>query len=55
VECVEEWGDMREHRKIENQAGCCILDKLQGFNGTSEESSQQRVAVVQAGEYKCLD
>ena len=55
VECGEEWGDMREHGKVENQAGYCILDKLQGFDGTSEEPSQQRVAVVQTGEDKCLD
>ena len=41
--------------KVENQAGCSVLDKLQGFDGVGGESSQQRVAVVQTGEDKCLD
>ena len=55
MECVEERGDMRELGKVENQAGCSILDKLHGFNGKSGEPSQQQVAVVQMGEDKCLD
>ena len=41
--------------KVEHQEGCSVLDKLQGFDGTSEEPSQQRVAVVQMGDDKCLD
>jgi hypothetical protein len=55
VECAEERGDMRGLGKVENQAGCSVLDKLQGFDSTSGETSQQRVAVVQTGEDKCLD
>ena len=46
---------MGELVKFENQAGCSVLDKLQGFNGISGEPSQQRVTVVQAGDDKCLD
>jgi hypothetical protein len=55
VECVEECGDMGELVKVEHQAGCSVLDKLQGFDGTSGEINQQRVAVVQKREDKCLD
>jgi hypothetical protein len=29
--------------------------KLQGFDGASRDPSQQRVAVVQTGDDKCLD
>ena len=54
VEWTEERGDMGE-LKVEHQACCSILDKLQGFDGTSREPSQQRVAVVQTGDDKCLD
>ena len=46
VECAEEQGDMGEFRKVEHQAVCSILDKLQGFDGTSRKPNQQRVAVV---------
>ena len=55
VECVEERGDKGELGKVENQAGCCVLDKLHGLDGTSGEHSQQRVAVVQTGKHMCLD
>ena len=55
VGCAEERGDMRELGKVENQEGCCVLDKLQGFEGTSGKPSQQRVAVVQTGKDKSLD
>ena len=27
VECVEEWGVMRELGKVDNQVGCSVLDK----------------------------
>ena len=43
MECEEEWGDMKELGKVENLAGCSVLDKLQGFDGTSGEPSQHRV------------
>ena len=43
VECAEEQDDMRELGKVENQAGCCVLDKLQGFDGTTGEPSQTDV------------
>jgi hypothetical protein len=55
VKCAEEWGDMRELGNVEHQAGCSILDKLQVFDVTSKEPSQQRVAIVQTEEDKCLD
>ena len=55
MECAEEQGDMGELGKVEHQAGSSVLDKLQGFDGTSREPSQQRVAVVQTGDDKCLD
>ena len=41
MEPAEEQGDMGELGKVEHQAGCGILDKLQGFDGTSGEPSQQ--------------
>ena len=41
--------------EVEHQAGCSILDKLQGFDGTSGEPSQQRVAVVQKRDDTFLD
>ena len=46
AECVEEQGDIGE---------LSVLDKSQGFNGTSSEPSQQRVSVVQMGDVKRLD
>jgi hypothetical protein len=46
VECAEDRCDMGELRKVEHKAGCAIMDKLQGFDGTSGEPSQQRVALV---------
>ena len=55
VECAEERGDMGEFGKVEDQAVCSILGKLQGFIGTSGEPIQQIVAVVQMGDDKCLD
>jgi hypothetical protein len=53
--CAEEWGDMRELGKVENQTGCSVLNKLQGFDGTSGEPNQEWVAVVQMGGDKYLD
>jgi hypothetical protein len=44
---------MGEHGKVEHQAGCGVLDKLQVFEGTSGRPSQQRDAVVQTGEDSC--
>jgi hypothetical protein len=41
VECAEEQGVMGELGKVEHQAGCSVLDKLHGFDGTSVEPSQQ--------------
>ena len=35
VECTKDWGDNRELGKVENQVRCSVLDKLQGFDGTS--------------------
>jgi hypothetical protein len=55
VECPEEWGDMGDLGKVENQVGCTILDKLQGIDGTSGEPSQQPVVLVQTGYDTCLD
>jgi hypothetical protein len=55
VDCAKEGVDMRELGKVENQAGCSILDKLQGFHGTSREPSQQRFLLVKNGDDKCLD
>jgi hypothetical protein len=55
VECAEERRDMGELGKVEHQAGSSVLYKLQGFDDTSGEPSQQRVAVVQNGDDKCLD
>jgi hypothetical protein len=45
AECVEEQGDMGEHGKVEHRAGCSILKTLKGFDGTSRETSQQRVCI----------
>ena len=49
VECVAQQGDMGELWKVEHQPGCTILDTFQGFDGTSGEPSQQRIAVIQMG------
>ena len=46
VECAEERCDMGQLRKVEHKAGCGIMDKLQVFDGTRGEPSQQRVALV---------
>ena len=54
VDCADEQGDMGALGNVEHQVGCSILDKLQGFDDTSEEPSQQRVALVQMGD-KCPD
>jgi hypothetical protein len=34
---------------VEHKEGCGVLDKLQGFDGTSGVPSQQRVAVALDG------
>jgi hypothetical protein len=41
VECAEELGDMEELGMVENLVCCSVLDKFQGFDGTSGEPSQQ--------------
>ena len=41
VECAEQRGDMGEFGKVEYQVDRSILDKLQGFDGTSGEPSKQ--------------
>ena len=46
MECAEERVDMGELGKVEHQEGCSVLDRLQGFDGTSMEPSQQRIAAV---------
>ena len=46
---------MGELGKAEHQAGCNVLDKLQVFDDTGMEPSQQRVAVVKTGDDKFLD
>jgi hypothetical protein len=47
---------MGELGKVEHQTGCGVLDRLQvEFDGTSGESSPQRVTVVQMGYDKCPD
>lgn len=43
---------MGELDKVEHQLGCGNLDKSQGFDGMRGE---QRIAVVQKGDDKCLD
>ena len=46
--------DMGKLGKVEQQADCSVLGKLQGFDGTSGDR-RQRVALVQTGDDKCLD
>jgi hypothetical protein len=46
-QCEKDQGVMGEFGKVEHQAGCGILDYLQGFDGTSGVPSQQRVAEFQ--------
>jgi hypothetical protein len=55
MECAEEWCDMGEIGKVEHEAGCRVLDQLQGFDGTAGGLSKQRVAAVQEGNDTCLD
>ena len=46
---------MGEFRKVEHEAHCHVLDTLQRFNRRDRESSQERVAVVEAGDDQHLD
>ena len=46
---------MGDFGKIVNKAHCSLLDRLQQFSHRGWESSQEGVAVVQAGYYQCLD
>lgn len=39
LEFVEEWRDMGELGKVERQAVCSVLGKLQRFDGTRGEPS----------------
>ena len=48
-------GHMGEFGKIVNKAHCSILDTLQWFSRRCWESSQEGVAVVQAGDDQSLD
>ena len=41
VDASFDWRSMGEPGKVEHQPGCSILDKLQGFDGTSGKPSQQ--------------
>ncbi|KAJ8409405.1 hypothetical protein AAFF_G00228060 [Aldrovandia affinis] len=55
VEGSEQGGDMGVSRKVVDQTGCSVLDELQGSDGRCGKAGQERVAVVQAGQYHCLD
>ena len=46
------WEDLG---RLNTRWAASMLDKLQGFDSTSSELSQQLVAVVQTGDDKCLD
>ena len=46
---------MGELQQVEHDSCCRILDALQRFDRGGRESSQERVAVVEAGDDKCLD
>lgn len=55
VEVTEEGGHMGQFGKIVNEARCSVLDTLQRFSCRGWESSQEGVAVVQAGDDQRLD
>ena len=46
---------MGELRQVEHKSRCRVLDALQRLDRGGRESSQERVAVVEAGDDKCLD
>ena len=46
---------MGEFRQVEHEACCSILDTLQRFDCGGRESSQERIAVVEAGDDERLD
>ena len=46
---------MGELRAVEYQASCSILNELQGSDGRGRGTSQEGVAIVQAGDDKSLD
>ena len=55
MEGSEQGGDMGVFRKVEDQTSCCILDELEVFDHRCWKASQERVAIVQAGQNYCLD
>ena len=55
VEVTEEESHMGEFGKIVNEVRCSVLDTLQWFSRRGWESSQEGVAVDQAGDDQCLD
>ncbi|KAI4900162.1 hypothetical protein NFI96_023889, partial [Prochilodus magdalenae] len=42
---AQQWSDVGELWKIEDESSCCVLDKLQGPDGLQRKTSQERVAV----------
>ena len=46
---------MGELQQVEHKWRCRVLDVLQRLDGGGRESSQERVAVVEAGEDECWD
>lgn len=55
MEPCEQGGDMGVSREVVNQASRSVLYELQGSGGRCWESSEEGVAVVQAGEDQRLD
>ncbi|KAI4902495.1 hypothetical protein NFI96_014848, partial [Prochilodus magdalenae] len=40
---AQQWSDVGERRKIEDETGCSVLDQLQGPDGPQRKTSQERV------------
>ena len=55
MEVTEEGGHVEEHRQVEHESCCHVLDALQMLDRGGRESSQEQVAVVEAGDDECLD
>ena len=56
MECTEERGDMGELGKVENLAGCSVLDNLMmGLMIQARSPVNSELTVVQTGDDICLD
>ena len=55
MKVTEERSDMGEFGFFKDEAGCSILNKLEGLNGRGWETGKQNITVIETGTDKCLD